>query len=463
MSMAIIHPSMSDSKIAAMLANNQEVKFVGDFTRTTSLTLLAGHQLYTRGARFLANADTLTLFNAVDADDLEIDHLHMVGTRAGSGSAAQHGLVLKDSRNVRIHALTAKNMKGRGFYRQHAGSYEYSRGIRGQFSNIMLQGNYLGLEIEGDVDCEYEAYMNLNASDNAKAVLCAAGNVSFIGGNITDNVDGMEWVGSHANNTHGKVVGMNITHNSGFSLKVADSNHGQTFEGCHIYGDSSSAGKVIIENSQNVRFNGGILSAYVEVNEGADTRRGKNFLTSLTLQSGFGIAGDASADLVITNCGDNAGMSAANTIALGGSSSGAESLVDALRVTSNMSIPGAQTTLVFNSASVNVASCYNPSTGIFTAPAAGKYLFAVSCVIGGSSITNGGFLTFLKKPSGGSYATFSYAGLIYANTNLACGNGFEVMDLQAGDEVKVAATFYLGATGMYLSTGAGNSLKIFKL
>lgn len=456
--------TMSDAAIANILANHQEVRFIpGDYVRNVGITFLAGHQIHARGARFLANSPTITLFTAQDADNLEIDHLHMEGDRVALDPyAPQHGMILKDSRNVRIHGLTARNLKGRAWYRQTSGVAEPSRGIRGQFSDFMFQGNFFGFEHDGGVDCEYETYVNLNASDNGQAGRFAAGNLSIIGGNLTDNINGLEIVGTDPNNAHGRCVGVNFTHNSGFNIKMTDVTYGHTFVGCHVYGDSPTAGNVVITNSRLIRFDGGILDANFVVTAGSNTRVGKHCIDGAQIDGAqFQVTGARAIDVIITNSTDASGLSPKNTIVAGGSSSITQ-LFSGTRGTSALSIAAPQTALVFNNEISDPGNCYDSSTGIFTAPSTGLYEFNVSCIISGTSVTNGGFLTFLKLPSGGSvWGSDTYAGMPVCNTNLMCANEFKKFNLNAGDQVKIVATCPFGSSHS-MSASSGNYLNIFK-
>lgn len=89
-------------------------------------------------------------------------------------------------------------------------------------------------------------------------------------------------------------------------------------------------------------------------------------------------------------------------------------------------------TVVFDSVQTNVGSCYSNSTGAFTAPITGNYLF---CVLGiGNTGTNGAWVWYINGATTGA-ATYWYGSGYYANLGTSI-----VFRLTAGDYVSVVVT-----------------------
>ncbi len=82
-------------------------------------------------------------------------------------------------------------------------------------------------------------------------VLIQAGNINWIGGNISHNGIGVE-IDASVNNAHGLFVGTNINHNGKAVQATAVVTAGESFVGCHIY-----AGDVWLINCTGVSFKGG--------------------------------------------------------------------------------------------------------------------------------------------------------------------------------------------------------------
>lgn len=124
-----------------------------------------------------------------------------------------------------------------------------------------------------------------------------------------------------------------------------------------------------------------------------------------------------------------------------------------------------QTNLIFDQTITNIGNHYNPSTGIFTAPISGTYMFTASLfVFDGYSHLAGGFSTVLQigkiayeqvcktgTSKGSQYSTCSIMNLAYMNASqtaniilrsLITNTGLLQPVLQA--EVKTVPTFFSG-------------------
>ncbi|XP_062609780.1 complement C1q tumor necrosis factor-related protein 3-like, partial [Saccostrea cucullata] len=117
------------------------------------------------------------------------------------------------------------------------------------------------------------------------------------------------------------------------------------------------------------------------------------------------------------------------------------------------------TTLIFDSVETNLNSGYNKITGIFTAPTSGVYAFtwtlhAASLHVAGSSGSNYGEMNASIKLNGVT------KGAIVADTETqydnAAGTGFVILNLKAGDEIKIVSG-YTGQGAMYSTNQNGRT------
>jgi len=89
--------------------------------------------------------------------------------------------------------------------------------------------------------------------------------------------------------------------------------------------------------------------------------------------------------------------------------------------------------IVFNTTRHNIGSCYNTSTGRFTAPVAGRYLFMLNCYNYGNN-TNSIVLTI----NGSQYAVTDVQPLMYTSNTGGASSGFAlVWELAVNDYVEV--------------------------
>jgi hypothetical protein len=97
----------------------------------------------------------------------------------------------------------------------------------------------------------------------------------------------------------------------------------------------------------------------------------------------------------------------------------------------------------YYSTSVNVGSHFNPNTGYFTAPVAGRYLFNANIMTTNTNTYH--FWRFYQNSSAASSYHHTAAG--YASYRHS--SGCAVLDLQVNDTVSI----YLGASALYGSSG----------
>lgn len=178
-----------------------------------------------------------------------------------------------------IDGVTIEGINGVGMRLDGSTYGAFLRGERGVISNLTLRGNWNGFNASTPA-AEYLLVRDIMATGNKYAMNVAAGNVRANGGNIVDNVGGL-YLSGGTNNAHGGFVGFNFNHNEDYNLWANGVTHCESFEGCHVFGDSGSLGKIKFEDSDGITMSGGIISAAIE-NSGA---AGKNMIQSVRMSS----------------------------------------------------------------------------------------------------------------------------------------------------------------------------------
>lgn len=81
---------------------------------------------------------------------------------------------------------------------------------------------------------EYISFVNCEATQCTDGFYVDAGNVTWVGGNISGNTTGVRLTAG-TNDAHGIVSGANINHNTSRNVYSAAITNGHTFSGCHLY------------------------------------------------------------------------------------------------------------------------------------------------------------------------------------------------------------------------------------
>jgi hypothetical protein len=266
------------------LDQNDDVQVYGTYVVTSPIRLRTGQRIY-GNATFITED---TAFIAEGVHSWQLEGITVRGTdvknRTGTGLWVKAAVNRYKVTNVTFEALET------GIFidppiepihmTAHNALHPYVRGDQGQYVNVALYDNAIGLRIDTGTFGEYNIFTNLMAANNDLALKVGAGNNIFSGFSIADNKSGVWLTGDSPNHAHGVFSGGNINHNTEFNVKVTDVAQGQTFTGVHIYGDDETKGRIIIENSQGIRFDAGVISAVVENNKGAGTSNGLNVVSN---------------------------------------------------------------------------------------------------------------------------------------------------------------------------------------
>lgn len=220
---------------------------------TASINLQADQQWTLDGTIVTITGNT-KVFVAAAIDDWSIlGSCQIIGDNDSSGSISGTGAGLQVTGCNRWHAynLTARNIKGHGIH-VIPGSATGSLGDQGRTFGCSAHACYIGYETDPGTGAEYCTNYGFDATSCNTGTKNAAGNTTFIGGNIVENTLGV-WLVNGTNHGHGIYSGTNINHNT--TQVFADTvTNGHTFSGCHLY-----QGIIHLDHSTGVMFHGGIV------------------------------------------------------------------------------------------------------------------------------------------------------------------------------------------------------------
>jgi hypothetical protein len=257
-----------------------------------TISIRAGQAWNFNGALIYHTDDTKVMFDASAVNNWAlIGPCTLVGMLSSSGTTGEKGVHVAGCNSYRVSAMTARLFKGPGFHIE-PGTFAGFKGDQGQWSDCAGYENMVPLQVDNGAGAEYNTFTNFNASGNVQGPYIAAGNTTMIGGSICQNNTGV-YLSGGTNNGHGIFSGVNINHNGAYNIRANGVTNGHTFIGCHIYGDSSTAGLVLFENgSTDIVIIGGVLDSKV-VNDS-----GTNHVINNKTYGQFAVAGSNAAGLI---------------------------------------------------------------------------------------------------------------------------------------------------------------------
>lgn len=255
-----------DSKaLKECFATNKTVKLSGNYLISSTIDIISDQQIYSENATIKYTGNDV-LLRSHNCYDWQISgKLRIAGTGMKGGKAV--ALFIEGGRNIDISGITVKSFQGTAMVFKQGNDFERGNCVR--FTNSVLVKCWTGVYIHAA--SEYHSISNVNVIGCQSAAEIRGGNVTWTGGNIGDNLKGLFIGGSYGtNNSHGIFQGVNINHNTEYNLKCDSVELGQTFSGCHIYGERDRS--IIINESRAVSFTGGIVDGRVAISANASNQ-----------------------------------------------------------------------------------------------------------------------------------------------------------------------------------------------
>jgi hypothetical protein len=361
-----------------------------------TLSVTTGFRVFGNGTTINHASNSVNTFSAVNVNDWMLKDFFIAGP--GKANNAAKGVYREGGNRFLVENVVCANMAGHGFY-EYPGIHQAPRGDQGNWVNCRVYNCWTGREDLPAQSNEYNNWINFTASGCEYPNITAAGNNQFVGGNIVDNTYGV-WLKNGENHAHGMFVGVNINHNGagsgGWNIRCTDVDNGETFTGCHVYGDNSGTGVIWLERSKGILFNGGILDASVY----SEDATGYSFFTNNFCPDSVntvGKYGAASKKIILRDNYTRAGMWKQNDPG--------SAFVRAARSGATLSIPAnTATTLVFNTEAYDTRDMFNNTTGVATLPWLGNFKIYGSVFITAASGMTSGFMTLLVNGVAAAFA-----------------------------------------------------------
>lgn len=414
----------------------------------SQLNIPAGQVWLLHGSTFTFTGTASTMWAATNVDNWAlIGPFTIVGdlvTDPGTGVSSK-GISVSNCANWRVVDPTIKNVRGYGMHIA-PGANTRARGDGGVVVNPKLDACVWGWHDDPGSAAEYVTVINVRAISNAQAgIETSAGNVNWVGGHVIDNVrDGVR-VQNGSNHAHGIINGLNINHNPQYNVVCTQVLNGQSFDGCHIYGNGGSTGAIFLDKSKGIHFNGGHLDC--QVYNYKDGSSGINVIENMYCPGSYGVNRQAGSNnghdqLIFRNCWGPGVYQTSGGVESAGVSLNDPGLCFAFvqrDAASTQSLTsGVSATLTWSSAPFpDRRGAFNLGTGTFTVPSnsAGLYSVDFDLLFGGTAMNAATSYVELKV-NGSTKKLFTSS--IYSTTKLQI-QGSLSLQLAASDVVIVTA------------------------
>ena len=208
---------------------------------------------------FKASSETSPsiLMSISNSDNVFISHITFDGglTAKPEQEGTQTGLSVVSSRSVNIENVEFVGWSKHGLYSKNMSSYgeeEDGKFFKHfQITNCRFYFNYCGNYF--DYRCEYTQMLNCVWGENYLGTVNCGGNNSYVSCQWNANYTGFQMNNDGSNPAHGGCNGCTFNHNDNQAIQIDDCVNGWTFEGCQIF-----YGKIVLNNSKGVIFNGNI-------------------------------------------------------------------------------------------------------------------------------------------------------------------------------------------------------------
>ena len=361
----------SDSAAALnFIMTKSKYEIDGDYSVGSSLLIKNATSGNMIAAEITALANGFDVFPATDKNNFEmLGNLKVIGI--DKAASTSKGVNFFDCYNYKMDCNIDVSEFKDGIFCDGttvaAGLLGGHRGRQGRWTNPTTHNNQNGIQVLRRA--EYTLWSNPQSTQNTVVGwINTAGNTNVIGGNIQDNQNGilLQETGT-TNANHGMFTGTNINHNIGYNLRCEDTKFGHGFNGCHIYGDSPSAGTIELIRSSGINITDGIIDAKIVIDGGvtptADVS-GWNRISGNQMDqtyTAFDSTNNGREQAIVTDNfqrnGDAWGLNDRSFINV---------RADAVGGTQTI-LDSTLTTIVFNNQLSDNRNQYNNATGVFTA------------------------------------------------------------------------------------------------
>ena len=198
-----------------------------------------------------------TLMSINGSDNVFISHITFDGglTSRPTAEGTQVGLSVVSCRSVNIENVEFVGWSKQGLYSKTMSSYgeeedgKFFKQL--QITNCRFYFNYCGNYF--DYRCEYTQMLNCVWGENYIGTVNCGGNNAYVSCQWNANYTGFKMENSGSNPAHGGCNGCTFNHNDNQAIQIDNCVNGWTFEGCQIF-----YGKIVLNNSKGVIFNGNI-------------------------------------------------------------------------------------------------------------------------------------------------------------------------------------------------------------
>jgi hypothetical protein len=265
-----------------------------------TVALATGTYLDLAGSTITTTGSTITTFSATSVDDWAVTGpFTIVG--AGSTVGTAKGFSIAGCKRWTIDGYTAKTIKGHAMFLTPGTPNDSFRGDQGKVTDFLAYQCWHGWEDSPGAGAEYCNIISgsVVASGDWGVTTCA-GNITWTGGNISDNVgDGLKMAGG-TNHAHGIFTGVQINHNGTNNLNASGIINGESFIGCHFYEKI-----VLLDGCNGMTFAGCMIDTpTITVNSGAGS--GQSRFQGVNFQNAYGnpaaIGGTDPTSLVLKDC-----------------------------------------------------------------------------------------------------------------------------------------------------------------
>lgn len=257
---AVANGIADDTKaIRECFAHHGSVLLSGTYLVSDSIMIGSGQQVYFENAVIMFGAKKGVLFYSRNSSNWQFSGKVKI-TSTDSGGGDKVAICIEGGKNIDLSAITVDQFDGTAIEMKPGKNFQRGNCVR--LSSSAIINCRTGVNILAG--SEYHSIVNTNVIGCRSAVEIRGGNVTWTGGNIGDNIKGLFVGGRYGtNNSHGIISGVNINHNKEYNIWCDSVELGQTFVGCHVYGEREAS--IVISESRSVSFTGGIIDGRVAI------------------------------------------------------------------------------------------------------------------------------------------------------------------------------------------------------